>query len=65
MWSAVGLTSCSGEFDPDTVPSVAESDGSRHAMPEVVAELDGFEFYAWVMTAYLLAETTALSLTVN
>jgi len=30
------------------------------AMPVVVAELDGFELYAWVTTAYLLAETVMI-----
>jgi hypothetical protein len=31
----------------------------------VVAELDGFELYGWVTTAYLLTETAALSLTLD
>ncbi len=30
------------------------------AMPQVIAELNGFEWYAWVATAYLLTETTAI-----
>lgn len=30
------------------------------AMPQVIAELNGFQWYAWVATAYLLAETTAI-----
>lgn len=30
------------------------------AMPKVVAELNGFALYAWVATAYLLAETVVL-----
>ena len=30
------------------------------AMPRVVAELDGFELYAWVTTSYLLAETVVI-----
>lgn len=32
------------------------------AMPEVIAELNGFELYAWVATMYLLAQTVALPL---
>ena len=30
------------------------------AMPQVVAELNGFELYAWVTTSYLLAETVVI-----
>jgi MFS family permease len=30
------------------------------AMPKVIAELNGFALYAWVATAYLLAETVVL-----
>lgn len=30
------------------------------AMPRIVADLRGFELYAWVTTAYLLAETAAI-----
>ena len=30
------------------------------AMPRIVAELQGFEQYAWVTTAYLLASTTVV-----
>jgi EmrB/QacA subfamily drug resistance transporter len=30
------------------------------AMPTIIAELRGFEQYAWVTTAYLLAETTVI-----
>lgn len=30
------------------------------AMPRIIAELKGFELYAWVTTAYLLAETTVI-----
>jgi multidrug resistance protein len=30
------------------------------AMPRVIAELQGFALYAWVTTAYLLAETTVI-----
>ena len=30
------------------------------AMPRVVAELNGFELYAWVTTSYLLAETVVI-----
>lgn len=30
------------------------------AMPRIVAELRGFELYAWVTTAYLLAETAVI-----
>ena len=30
------------------------------AMPQVIAELNGFQWYAWVATAYLLTETTAI-----
>jgi len=31
------------------------------AMPRIVAELQGFEHYAWVTTAYLLTSTTVSS----
>ncbi|HPQ95850.1 MAG: MFS transporter [Thiothrix sp.] len=30
------------------------------AMPKIIADLNGFELYAWVATAYLLAQTVAL-----
>ncbi|MEZ5535858.1 MAG: MDR family MFS transporter [Thiolinea sp.] len=30
------------------------------AMPKIIADLDGFELYAWVTTAYLLAQTVVL-----
>ncbi len=30
------------------------------AMPRIVAELRGLDFYAWVLTAYLVASTTAV-----
>lgn len=30
------------------------------AMPQIVAELSGFELYAWVTTSYLLAETVVI-----
>ena len=30
------------------------------AMPRIIADLNGFELYAWVTTAYLLAETTVI-----
>ncbi len=30
------------------------------AMPRIVAELDGFELYAWVTTSYLVAETVVI-----
>lgn len=33
------------------------------AMPQVIADLNGFELYAWVATAYLLTETTAIPIT--
>src|SRR5690606_21686758 len=30
------------------------------AMPRIIAELNGFELYAWVTTAYLLFETAVI-----
>jgi MFS family permease len=30
------------------------------ALPKIVAELNGFEHYAWVATAYLLASTSMI-----
>jgi EmrB/QacA subfamily drug resistance transporter len=30
------------------------------ALPRIVAQIDGFELYAWVTTAYLLTETAAI-----
>ena len=30
------------------------------AMPRIIAELNGFELYAWVTTAYLLAQTAVI-----
>ncbi len=45
----MGPTPRTGGF----VPSVAEADGSRHAMTKAVAELDGFELYAWVTATCL------------
>lgn len=30
------------------------------AMPRIIAELNGFNLYAWVTTVYLLVETAAL-----
>src|SRR4051812_32991866 len=32
------------------------------AMPRIVADLNGFELYAWVTTAYLLAQTAVIPL---
>jgi len=33
------------------------------ALPKIVAELNGFEHYAWVTTAYLLASTSMIPVT--
>jgi MFS family permease len=30
------------------------------ALPKIIADLDGFEHYAWVTTAYLLASTAMI-----
>ena len=30
------------------------------ALPKIIADLDGFEHYAWVTTAYLLASTSMI-----
>jgi hypothetical protein len=62
VWSDAGPTPGSSKFEPGAVPSVAEPDSRRHTSPKVVAELDGFELYACVATAYLLTKTAVLSL---